>query len=214
MADEREIWKTYPEFPFIEVNQFGEIRTKDRIITDKNGRKRHVKGRVLKQSDNGTGYLQVGFSMNGKKFYLYVHRIMATCFIPNPYGYPEVNHIDNDRMNNVKSNLEWCSSEQNIAYREKCGMSAKESTKVLRKPVIVVDLNSLKVFWFESRMEVARQLGVNQSAISAVIKGKRNKADDCWFCNVDENAVENTIDKFSDEVAEKVENLMNENCNF
>lgn len=214
MADEEEIWKVYPEFPFIEANQFGEIRIKDRIVTDKNGKKRHIKSRVLKQSDNGTGYLQVGFGMNCKKFYLYVHRIMATCFIQNPYGYPEVNHIDNDRMNNFASNLEWCSSKQNIAHREKCGVSAKESTKVLREPVIVVDLNSFKVFLFESRMEASRQLGANQSAISAVIKGKRTKTGDCWFCDADENAVEKTRDKFSDDVAREVEKLMNENCNF
>lgn len=45
---ERPIWKTYPEFPFIEANQFGEIRTVDRYVTCRNGGKRLVKGRVLK----------------------------------------------------------------------------------------------------------------------------------------------------------------------
>ena len=29
------VWKTYPEFPFIEASQFGEIRTIDRTMTDK-----------------------------------------------------------------------------------------------------------------------------------------------------------------------------------
>lgn len=34
--EEEEIWRTYPDYPFVEANQFGEIRTKDRIVTDKN----------------------------------------------------------------------------------------------------------------------------------------------------------------------------------
>lgn len=43
---EQTVWKTYPEYPFIQANQFGEIRTIDRTITDKNGSKRHYKGCV------------------------------------------------------------------------------------------------------------------------------------------------------------------------
>ena len=53
------IWKIYPGYPFIEVNQFGEIRAKDRIVKGKGGYKYHIKGKVLKQYDNrrGRGYL-------------------------------------------------------------------------------------------------------------------------------------------------------------
>ena len=39
MSDEEEIWKVYPDYDFIEVSNFGEVRTKDRIVTYK-GRKR------------------------------------------------------------------------------------------------------------------------------------------------------------------------------
>lgn len=46
---EQVTWKTYPEFQFIEVNQFGEVRTKDRWVLGKNGNKRLIKGYVLKQ---------------------------------------------------------------------------------------------------------------------------------------------------------------------
>lgn len=43
------IWKPYPDYPFIEANRYGEIRATDRVITLKDGRKRLVKGHVLKQ---------------------------------------------------------------------------------------------------------------------------------------------------------------------
>ena len=105
------IWKRFPKIPFIEANQFGEIRTIDHWTTYKNGRRKLIKGRILRQYNDGRGYMQVSVSVNGKRITLKVHRIVAVCFIPNPNGYPEVNHIDCDRSNNRVDNLEWCTSQ-------------------------------------------------------------------------------------------------------
>lgn len=60
--EDKAVWKTYPEFPFIEANQFGEVRTKDRYVRGRGGSKRLIKGRVLKQRDNGHGYMIVEFA--------------------------------------------------------------------------------------------------------------------------------------------------------
>lgn len=210
-ANQKEIWKTYPDYDFIEVSNLGRVRTKDRTIIDKNGRKQFVKGRILRQQLKKSGYMQVAFSVNGKLVHLYVHRMVATCYIPNPNNYPEVNHIDNDRTNNAVSNLEWCTHEYNMAYREKCGVSAKETSKVLRKPVFAVNLETSRILRFESQSEAARQLNIYQSKISAVIKGKRNKTGGYWFCDADDTAVEKARAKFGDEIARKVEELIRQN---
>lgn len=53
---------------------------------------------------------------NKKRGQARVHRIIAECFIPNPYGLPEVNHIDCNRKNNNASNLEWVSHTDNIRH--------------------------------------------------------------------------------------------------
>lgn len=42
------VWRPYPDYLFVEANQYGEVRIKDRVTTRKNGVKYHVKGRVLK----------------------------------------------------------------------------------------------------------------------------------------------------------------------
>lgn len=99
MADE-EIWKTYPDYSFIEVSNLGNVRTKDRYVTDKNGGKRLIKGRVLKQSPSHNGYMSVSFHTNGKRVCLRVNRMVAITFLPNPHNYPEVNHKDCNRLNN------------------------------------------------------------------------------------------------------------------
>lgn len=121
IAKEQEIWKVYPDYRFIEVSNFGKVRTKDRTVVCNDGRKLHIKGRVLKQYDIGHGYMQVQFSANGKPVNLYVHRMVAITFIPNPENLPEINHIDNDPTNNRWDNLEWCTHEYNMAYKENFG---------------------------------------------------------------------------------------------
>lgn len=179
------IWKTYPEYQFLKVNQFGEIRTKNRIVTGRDGKKYHVKGRILKQQRNKDGYMCVEFSVNNKTVRLLVHRIVATCFIPNLHGYLEVNHIDNDRTNNVASNLEWCTREYNIAYKEKYGKSAAE---VSGRPVFAVNLETGEVLMFETQKEAGRKLGIDAESINRVIKGKLNQSGGYWFTE-DENEI-------------------------
>lgn len=209
--EDQEIWKTFPEYPSIEVSNLGRVRTKDRIVISSNGRKYHYKGRVLKQHCDRDGYMILSPSIKGKQVTFKVHRIVAICFIPNPYGYPEVNHLDGNPANNTESNLEWCTHEYNIAYREKCGLSAKEAAEVLRKPVFAVNLETSEVFLFKSKHEAARQLGISRGNIYSVINGKCNRTGGFWFCNADGNAIEKVREKFGDKIAEKVEKLMREN---
>lgn len=205
------VWKQYPKYPFIEANQFGEIRTVDRYVTRKDGSKRLIKGHVLKQHPNKKGYLQVGVRVNGKKVTLRVHRIIASCFLPNPDNLPQVNHKDCDKTNNNVSNLEWCTNEYNIAYKEKYGKSAAE---VLGRSVLAVNLKNREVSFFKTQSEAARQLKVNVGNINHIVRkrGRLKTTGGFWFCNADSNAVEKTRVKFGNDVADKVEKLMNENC--
>lgn len=203
------IWKQYPEYPWIEANQFGEIRTTDHWVTDKNGYRRLIKGHILKQQLLPCGYMYVGFGVNGKTVNLRVHRVIATCFLPNPDNLPEVNHKDNDPTNNRLDNLEWCTREYNEAYKRNFGTSQAEiSGQLFGHPVIAVNPETSDVFFVESQHEAERQLGANHSSIGRVINGKRHKAGGYWFCYADEKAVEKTREKFGDKVAKKVEELM------
>lgn len=207
---EEEVWKTYPDYPFIEVSNLGRVRTLDRWVQC-NGGKRLVKGRILKQQLNHNGYMQVQFGVNGKYVQLRASCMVAITYIPNPNNLPEVNHIDCDRTNNRVDNLEWCTRQENITYRDKLGHTAKHNA--LKKPVIAINQETFEIFWFESQSEAARQLGIDGSHIPAVVKGKYRKTYDYWFCDADETAVEKTREKFSDKIVSKVEKLMGEHYN-
>lgn len=197
------VWKTYPEYPFIEASRFGEIRTIDRYVTDKRYGKRFVKGHILKQYRHRKGYLLVAFRLNGKLVNLRVHRVIASCFLKNPLGLPEVNHRDCNPSNNHLSNLEWCSGDYNIAYREKYG-------KALSCPLYAVNLKTLEVLRFKTQSEAGRELGVSNSSISNALKGRCNHVGGYWFVKADSNATEATRNKFGDIVANQVDELMNE----
>ncbi|MDR4073140.1 HNH endonuclease [Lactiplantibacillus plantarum] len=204
-----EVWKTYPEFSFVEVSTFGRVRTLDRVVTTKKGT-RAIKGQSLKQQCINSGYMVVYFHINGKTVGRLVHRLVAQTFIPNLNNCPEVNHKDNNPANNCVSNLEWCTHEYNMQYKEKYGKSAE---KALGHPVFAVNLETLEVLRFPSQYEASRSLGIKHQRINGVIKGKHKTTHGYYFTYADDNAVEATRDRFDDVVAYKVKKLIdNREC--
>lgn len=63
-----------------------------------------------------------------------VHRVVAEAFIPNPDGFPFVNHIDCVRNNNTIANLEWCTQWQNIRHSQALGRMQRDYWTGRRSP--------------------------------------------------------------------------------
>lgn len=104
-----EIWKTIPGYEdYYEVSNLGRVR---RIKT----------GYILKPS--GKEYLEVCLSKHNKQRYFYIHRLVATAFLPNPENKPEVNHINGKKGDNRVENLEWFTRQENIQHAWKTGLS-------------------------------------------------------------------------------------------
>lgn len=105
----KEIWKPVVNFESLyEVSNLGRVYS---IRTDK-----ILKPRIHDSHKNGDGYHRVHLCVNGKKYDYFVHRLVAEAFIPNPYGYTQINHRDEDKTNNDVSNLEWCDCNYNCNY--------------------------------------------------------------------------------------------------
>lgn len=73
-------------------------------------------GHIIKPGPTGTGYVQVILRKNGKNKKHRLHRLVAQTFIPNPDNLPEVNHKDENKVNNKVENLEWCDKNYNTHY--------------------------------------------------------------------------------------------------
>ena len=113
----KEVWSPVMGYEGLyEVSNFGNVRGLTRISKDKNGNNHLQKGKFLKQSKTNNGYLTVRLGRNGVLKPYYVHRLVATAFIANPHNLPEVNHKDENKENNLVTNLEWICHADNINY--------------------------------------------------------------------------------------------------
>jgi len=149
----------------------------DYVACDENG-ERYAKGGVRNQYDNGRGYLTVSVFYNGKWRPKSAHRLVCKAFIPNPNNLPEVNHKDCNPSNNMPSNLEWCSHEYNVEYREKYGTSAAEA---LGQPLWVFDLKTGNKSYFTTQVEAGRKTGVANSNINSVLQGRLQQVSGYYF---------------------------------
>ena len=104
----REHWKVIDEFPDYEVSDKGRIR---RLTPSKNT----YKGKIKNTSINNAGYEIVTFNKD-KIYSRTVHRLVAIAFLPKPDGCDEINHKDENKLNNSVENLEWCTHKYNMNY--------------------------------------------------------------------------------------------------
>lgn len=124
MEEQQEIWKPiviekngviYDYTGLYEVSNMGRVRSLDMV--DSNGVKRSGKIRKCNSYSSGSNkYLQIGLTKNKETKSFYIHRLVATMFIPNPENLPEVNHRDENKLNNCVGNLEWCDRKHNCNY--------------------------------------------------------------------------------------------------
>lgn len=111
------------------------------------------------------GYLQITLSKNGVKTQCCIHRLVATAYIPNPENKPQVNHKDENKLNNCVDNLEWMTNKENTNYGTRNERIGKAQGKLVR-------CIETGVIYYSTR-EAGRQTGLNQSHISKVCRGER-----------------------------------------
>lgn len=79
------------------------------------------KTRELAQSTHPEGYKRVKAWHVNRTSPTPVHRLVALAFLPNPSMFPQVNHLDGNKGNNVVQNLEWCNNARNQQHRFEIG---------------------------------------------------------------------------------------------
>lgn len=102
------MWKDIPDYEGLyQASEAGEIRSVDRVIVRKDGIVQKHEGRILSPATNASGYFNVSLRKDGKARSFLVSRLIALTFLQNPYGLPEVNHINEIKTDNRIENLEW-----------------------------------------------------------------------------------------------------------
>lgn len=132
---------------------------------------------ILKGSEDIWGYIKVTLYKDGSPSIKTVHRLVAQAFIPNPENKPEVNHIDEDKTNNNVSNLEWSTRKDNLNH----GTRNERISKSNSIQILAINLKTGESKEYYSTKECARQLGLDKSNITHVLKGNRKQTGDYTF---------------------------------
>jgi len=123
-----EIFKPYSLNPQYLASNLGRIKSKQQIVTHNFGGRAIKKERILTQTDNGSGYLSVGLTENGKTKTTRVSRIIAHTWIMNPDNKPQVNHKKGIKYDNRANELEWNTCGENVRHAWDNGLANKQSS--------------------------------------------------------------------------------------
>lgn len=117
----KEMWKDVPEYERLyQVSNLGKVKSLDRYI-ETPIKKYLLKSRVLKPGKTIQGHLYVNLYKNKKPKSRTIHQLVAICFLDHvTCGYKSiVDHIDNDKTNNVVTNLQITTARVNTSKDKK-----------------------------------------------------------------------------------------------
>jgi hypothetical protein len=169
-------YKKITEFPEYKIYSNGEIWNEEA-------------GRFLTFSQT-EGYLNISRKDGTQK----VHRIVCFAFNPLPgkyflkeYDSLQVNHINKNKMDNRKDNLEWVSQSENQLHRyrnasiiqdekkeEKGENEVKKIKEANHKYVVQLDKNNNYIAHYPSIKEASEKSGEPEHRISTLSRGKKN----------------------------------------
>lgn len=136
--------------------------------------------KYLSQYKMPNGYLRVILCKDNIPKQFYVHRLVATVFIENPNNYLEVNHKDENKMNNHYENLEWCTHHYNNNYGSKINCIKGE-----RNPNCKLTEEQVKSIRKEhipfSRTNGTKALSIKYNVCESTITGVLNRTKWGWL---------------------------------
>lgn len=157
--ESNEEWKKYKNTGY-EISNIGRVRSVDRYINvGDNSYTRFHKGKILNQSVRESGYVTIGLRIDKKRKIFYVHRLVAETFIPNPNGFPQVNHKNCNKKDNTVSNLEWVTVSENIKHA-----------------FLTIGRKGKEIQGYKSIREMSRRTGVPFSTLQRRLEVKQNEA--------------------------------------
>ena len=122
----------------------------------------------MKQEKNQFGYLRVQLHKDGMERKIFVHRLVAQAFLPNPHKLHFVNHKDENPSNNSVGNLEWCTIQYNNTYGNKI--------KKMYKQIVQIDKKGKILRYFQNQRQASIETNINRSSIVNCVNGKQKTA--------------------------------------
>lgn len=108
---------------------------------------------------------------NTKPKRISVHRLVAAAFVENPNNYAEINHKDENPLNNMADNLEWCTRKYNMNY----GTLPQRINEKNKKPVIAVNQKTGELLRFAAVRETEKAGFTSRGVYYSMDTGRAHK---------------------------------------
>lgn len=178
-----EVWKDIEGYEGLyQVSNLGRVKS----LARKDGL--YMMSERIKKQHISNHYYAIGLNKKGVFKTMHVHRLVAKTFLPNPDNLPQVNHKDENKLNNRVDNLEWCTAKYNVNYgtcTERRARTQRESgcqinNKASSVPVICLESNII----YPSIREAERKLHLDGSSITKVCRGVRKRVGGFTFAYI------------------------------
>jgi hypothetical protein len=155
-------WQEHPESPNYLINDDGRVYSK------------HSSREMFTTTESG--YHRVRLIINRMPKLIYVHRLVAICFVnnPDPINLTVVNHKDHNKLNNNYRNLEWVTVQGNSAH----ALTRESYKPSYMRAVQQIDTSGQVINTFESATEASRYVSISREMIKHCCRGTRPRTFD------------------------------------
>lgn len=168
-------WLPIPGFPGYEASDDGNVRSLDRVVEFKDGRRRSFPGKVLKPNKWREYRVLVLRGEDGRRRTAIVARFVLMAHRgPKPFPDAVIRHLNDDSTDDRLDNLAWGTRLENTADRIRNGNDFRgekhPSSRLTESDVVAI---RAEVSAGRRQREVAVRYGVNPSVISRIVGRKR-----------------------------------------
>lgn len=181
---EEEVFKDVVGFEgYYKISNLGRVLSLERLVISSRSSSgyRKVKSKILSIGTNKYGYNYIILRRSNIDKHFLIHQLVAIHFIENPNNYNCINHIDENKLNNIYLNLEWCSVRYNNLYNQR----QDKINEILRNKkydvpaVIQFDLYNVMIAKFKSIHEMHRKTKLSRDQVSKCCRGLRESYNNC-----------------------------------
>lgn len=132
--------------------------------------------RLLRQTPNAQGYMQISLCEGSRCISRRIHRLMAETFLgPKPFDDAQVRHLDGNQINNNIDNLAWGTAKDNCMDRDSSGKGLKGKPRVRLSEA---NVQAMRADYADDMTysDLAKKYGVSVSTVWKTVKNITHNA--------------------------------------
>lgn len=173
-----EVWKDINGYEGLyQVSSLGRVKALEKVRTVKSKRwncifSQKFREHILVPLLGSNGRYHFTLHKDGRQKIVSRARIVANAFIPNPKGFPEVNHKDENIQNDLPENLEWCTHLYNMRYGSRTDRARRSYIRSTSRRILQFDKQGNLLHEYNCMADAQRETGCYSANISKCCLGK------------------------------------------